>query len=86
METFFEVLVVGGAVAYLLETILAILPVPSGLVKGIFTLPLSTLELWIFSGISLHLFISAPAASFIALALMKLVNKPTVVQSPRRNY
>jgi len=86
METFFEVVLAGSAVAYIVEAILLILTIPAGFVKGIFTLPLATLAMWIFSGFQLHLFISAPAASFIALALMKLVNKPTVVQTSRRNY
>jgi len=86
MDIFFETLLVGAAVAYILEAVLATNLLSPALVKGLFPLPLAVFGLWLFSITGFHLFICSPAASFVTLALMKLVNKPTVVQTTRRNY
>ena len=86
MENFFYIIIVAAAVAYVLELIVAFLPISPSLVKLILTLPLSTGGLFLLNVSLPYLIVCAPAATFVALAMLKLVNKPEVHIPNRRNY
>lgn len=83
MDTLIHVILAGMAVGYITELLGTILDswVDSSLVKLWTTLPLSAGALYLFGHFDLTLITLAPAAGFFALVMMKVVNRPVILQN-----
>lgn len=86
MEFLFNVIVVGFAVGYITELVSSFLAsyVSTSLTKKLLTLPLGLLFSWLAGVQGALLFIAPPAAGFVALVIMTLINRPVVLQSGNR--
>lgn len=79
-------ILIGAAVSYALEFLDAI---SMGLldkitINKIFSIPFSTIGVWLMQqSWSIEMFVTVPAATFVSLALLKFINKPTQVQYQR---
>ena len=76
------VLLTGFAVTYALELIdLSIVGayISKTTINLVFALPFTFGGLYVFLGLTPHLYVAVPAATFVSLALGKYLNKPTVV-------
>ena len=86
MDILIQVVIVGMAVGYLTELIGSLLAswVSSGNTKRALTLPLGALLGW-WIGVEPHLLILvAPAAGFLALVVLSIVNRPVVLSGSNR--
>ena len=83
MDTFISVIISGMAVGYLVEVLsMLVRPVISRLA---FALPLNLLALWFMPIYPLVTFIvSALAAAFFGLMVIRLFDKPVVIDQRRR--
>ena len=80
------IVLVGTAVAYALGIldVISFGLLDSSTINTWFSLPLNVLGLWLLNpNLSNQTFVSAPAATFISLALLKLMNKQTKIQYQR---
>ena len=80
------VLLVGAAVTYVLETldILLLGWFEKSTINLVFSLPLSFGGFYVMSQeVSLQMFATVPAATFISLVLLKYINKPQQVEMRR---
>lgn len=86
MDILIFTFIVGLAVAYLIE--LVALLIPWSWVKHVLTLPLAVGGCWGFGIFGVPLIICACASSCIALFVVFLVNRPTVItnNSTRRQW
>jgi len=86
MEFLFTIIAVGFAVGYITELVSSLLAdyVASGLTKKLLTLPLGLLLSWLAGVQGVLLFVAPPAAGFVALMLMTLINRPVVIQNGNR--
>lgn len=86
MEFLFNVIIVGFAVGYITELVSSFLAsyVSTSLTKKLLTLPLGLLFSWLAGVQGALLFIAPPAAGFVALVIMTLINRPVVLQSGNR--
>lgn len=83
MDTLIHVILAGMAVGYVTELLGTILEpwVDSSLLKMWATLPLSVGALYLLGHFDLTLVTLAPAAGFFALIIMKVVNRPVILQN-----
>lgn len=83
MDTFLHILIIGFAVGYVTELAgdLLIDYVDARILKQSATLPLAFGGLLLFGYFDWTLVVTAPAAGFVALAIMKIVNRPVILQS-----
>jgi ethanolamine transporter EutH len=80
------IVLVGTAVAYTLGIldVISFGVIDASTINTWFSLPLNVLGLWLIQPqLSSQTFVTAPAATFISLALLKLMNKQTKVQYQR---
>lgn len=76
-----SVLLAGFAVTYVLEFLDLFDLVNKSTLNRWLALPLSFAGIYILAGgIFLEMIVAVPATTFVSLALMKFLNKPTVVQ------
>jgi len=82
MDTLITVVLVGFAVAFIAEFFSNLLEdwVSPGLIKKITTLPLAVGFCWVSGLVGVDLVISSPAAAFIALASLWVINRPITIQ------
>lgn len=83
MDILISVIVVGMAVGYLTELSASLLELflSPKTIKMLLTVPLSIGGLYLLGYFDWSLIVLAPAAGFVALSLMSIVNRPVVVQS-----
>lgn len=77
-----SVLLTGFAVTYILELLdLSIIGawISKTTINLVFALPFTFGGLYVLLGLTTHLYVAVPAATFVSLALGKYLNKPTVV-------
>lgn len=82
MDTFIYLIIVGFAVAFITEfasTILETWIDPSGIKKWS-TLPLAIVGCWVAGIAGLELVIASPAAAFVSLAALWVINRPITIQ------
>jgi uncharacterized membrane protein YoaT (DUF817 family) len=82
MDTFIYLIIVGFAVAFVTEFVSTILENwidPSGIKKWS-TLPLSVLGCWVAGIAGLELVLVSPAAAFVSLAALWVINRPITIQ------
>lgn len=82
MDILIDVVVTGFAVAYLIEllTSLAESALAVRIAKMVLTLPLSLLGCWYMGLVGFPLIVAGPAAAFISLTVMVLLNRPVPTQ------
>jgi hypothetical protein len=86
MDILIAVIISGMAVAYVTEFISTLTDdfFKPALVKRILTLPLAYGACWYMDITGFALVISGPAAAFISLALLLILNRPVIVNNSRR--
>lgn len=83
METLIHVLLVGFAVGYITELASELLDIyiePKNL-KQFASVPLALGGLILMGHLDWQLIVTAPAAAFVALAMMRIVNRPVILQN-----
>lgn len=78
MDILISIVITGMAVGYITELLSSWARNPV-IVKIIFTVPLSTLSLWLLGYLGSQLFIAAFAAAFFALFSLHIINRPVNV-------
>jgi uncharacterized membrane protein YoaT (DUF817 family) len=82
MDTLFTLIIAGFAVAFVTEFVSTILDDwidPTGIKKWS-TLPLSVLACWAAGITGSELVLSSPAAAFVSLAALWVINRPITIQ------
>jgi len=81
MDILIDTIISGLAVAYVVEFLTSVIPIIwlDRVIKRYLTLPLSVLGCWIFGIQNMTLWVCSCAASCVALFVVFLVNRPTVV-------
>jgi hypothetical protein len=82
MDILINIIVVGFAVAYLIELLTSFAESPAvvRVAKVVLTLPLSFLGCWYLDIIGFPLVVAGPAAAFVSLAVMVILNRPAPTQ------
>jgi sensor histidine kinase regulating citrate/malate metabolism len=83
MDILINTLLVGFAVAYLVELISSTVEslFSPRILKMVLTLPLSVLGCWYMDIYGFKLVVCGAAAAFISLAVLKLASKPAIIQN-----
>ena len=86
MELLLIVVVSGMAVGYLTELVASLTSDwwSTTLTKQVLTLPLGALFAWLLGVTGWTLAVAAPAAGFLALVVMSIINRPVVVTGGSR--
>lgn len=86
MDTLIVILISGMAVAYLTELITTFTEefFSPRIVRAVLTLPLSITACWFLDLTNFELAVGSSAAAFFSLALLRVVNRPAIVQTLRR--
>jgi hypothetical protein len=86
MELLIQVVLIGMAVGYLTELISSLLSswIATGTTKKSLTLPLGALFGWWIGVEPQLLILVAPAAGFLALVILSIVNRPVVLSNASR--
>ena len=80
MDILIQTVLSGLAVAYVVEFLTSLVEsfISARLIRQVVTPPLAFYGCWLFSITGFPLIVCGLAASFVAMLLMKLVNKPVV--------
>jgi len=83
METLIHVILVGFAVGYVTELVSELLDIyiEPKMFKQIATVPLAIGGLILLGNLDWGLVVTAPAAGFVALSMMRIVNRPVILQN-----
>lgn len=86
MDTLIVVILSGMGVAYITELIATIGEglFSARIIRLVLTLPLAILACWFLDLTGFELAVGSSAAAFFSLALLRLINKPAIVQTLRR--
>jgi hypothetical protein len=83
MDTLISIILVGFAVGYLIEFLgdLFQFYLDPALIKKWGSLPLSVGGCFLLEGFTLGTIVMAPAAAFVGLGVIKLLNRPIILQN-----
>lgn len=86
MEFLIQIIIAGMAVGYVTEFVAGLLDrwVSSTITKRVTTLPMGLIFSWLLGIEGLALIVATPAAGFLALAVLSLVNRPVVLNAGNR--
>lgn len=81
MDTLIEILITALSISYVIGAIDAYFDL--GKLKGFIALPLATGIFYLFGYFWQDILVLAPAASFVSLAIMMLLDRPQTIQTRR---